>query len=148
QDQPLWWMALKCCIYLENGDTLIHEFSDKHEDYKFAETKEKFDEVCKVKEEKDLGYPRCQTICNHGSTQCKACPHLALNKSPLPLALRQASNVGVKLKDFYAYMPMHNYIFAPSREHWPAESINARIRPIVVGRGKGKDGKEKPITIK
>lgn len=34
---------------------------------------------------------------------------------------------GVSLEDFFAYMPMHNYIFEPSRELWPAASVNARI---------------------
>jgi hypothetical protein len=33
----------------------------------------------------------------------------------------------VALEDFYAYMPMHAYIFAPPRQLWPASSINARL---------------------
>jgi hypothetical protein len=37
---------------------------------------------------------------------------------------------GVQLLDFYAYMPAHSYIFAPTGEHWPAASINARIPPV------------------
>jgi uncharacterized protein DUF5906 len=45
---------------------------------------------------------------------------------------------GVTRNDFYAYMPMHNYIYAPSREPWPAVSVNARVRPIPV---LGTDGK-------
>jgi uncharacterized protein DUF5906 len=36
----------------------------------------------------------------------------------------------VTLEDFHAYMPMHNYIFIPSREHWPTSSVNARIPPV------------------
>ena len=36
----------------------------------------------------------------------------------------------VSLADFYAYMPMHNYIFIPSREPWPASSVNARLGTI------------------
>jgi hypothetical protein len=36
----------------------------------------------------------------------------------------------VTLDDFHAYMPRHNYIFAPSREPWPGSSVNARIPPI------------------
>jgi hypothetical protein len=28
---------------------------------------------------------------------------------------------GVALNDFYAHMPTHGYIFAPSRELWPSE---------------------------
>jgi Family of unknown function (DUF5906) len=36
----------------------------------------------------------------------------------------------VSVENFYAYMPMHNYIYAPARETWPASSVNARIAPI------------------
>jgi hypothetical protein len=53
-------------------------------------------------------------------------------------------DVGVKLENFYAYMPMHNFIFAPTREMWPAESVNARIPPVVIGT----DSNGKEITIK
>lgn len=52
---------------------------------------------------------------------------------------------GVSLADFYAYMPGHNYIFAPSRETWPAASVNSRIPPITLLDEAGKpilrDGK-------
>ena len=34
---------------------------------------------------------------------------------------------GLQLNDFVAYMPMHNYIFKPTRETWPASSVNARV---------------------
>ena len=40
----------------------------------------------------------------------------------------------VTVDDFYAYMSMHNYIFAPTRELWPAASVNARIPPIIEGK--------------
>ena len=50
-------------------------------------------------------------------------------------------NDGVSLDDFYAYMPMHCYIFAPSREMWPASSVNARIAPIP-----GPDNKSVPAS--
>ena len=36
---------------------------------------------------------------------------------------------GVTLTDFHAYMPMHAYIFIPTRVLWPASSVNARIPP-------------------
>ena len=41
-----------------------------------------------------------------------------------------AAAEGVTLDNFHAYMPMHNYIFAPTREMWPAGSVNARIPPV------------------
>jgi hypothetical protein len=46
----------------------------------------------------------------------------------------------VSLDDFYAYMPMHVYIFVPARDLWPAASVNARIPPVPLMR----DGKPVP----
>lgn len=37
---------------------------------------------------------------------------------------------GVALADFRAYMPMHNYIYIPTRALWPAASVNSRIPPV------------------
>ncbi len=45
---------------------------------------------------------------------------------------RTASGPALQLNDFVAYMPTHSYIFKPSRELWPAASVNARL-PAVVG---------------
>jgi hypothetical protein len=30
---------------------------------------------------------------------------------------------GVELENFYAYLPRRTYVFAPSREMWPASSV-------------------------
>jgi Family of unknown function (DUF5906) len=58
---------------------------------------------------------------------------------------------GVSLNDFHAYMPQHSYIFEPSREMWPASSVNSRIAPIAILGADGnptldKDSKPKRIT--
>jgi hypothetical protein len=37
---------------------------------------------------------------------------------------------GVTFDHFYAYMPMHAYIYTPTREIWPASSVNARLEPV------------------
>lgn len=50
-------------------------------------------------------------------------------KSPEPPAGPTMANDGVSMFDFYAHMPSHSYIFAPSREFWPGASVNARIMP-------------------
>ncbi len=51
-----------------------------------------------------------------------------------PENIMQQSNGGqIEFDDFYAYMPMHNYIHAPSRDTWPASSIDARLEPILCG---------------
>jgi phage/plasmid primase-like uncharacterized protein len=39
---------------------------------------------------------------------------------------------GVSLADFHAYMPTHGYIYEPTRELWPAASVNARIPPVPI----------------
>jgi hypothetical protein len=56
-----------------------------------------------------------------------------------------ATSDGISLNDFYAYMPMHNYIFVPSRELWPASSVNALIPPQPFGNPDA-DGKQKTIS--
>jgi hypothetical protein len=56
---------------------------------------------------------------------------MTTSPSDPPKALSDGS--GINADDFYAYMPTHGYIFAPSREMWPAASVNARIRPIADG---------------
>jgi hypothetical protein len=38
--------------------------------------------------------------------------------------------------DFWAYMPQHAYIYVPTRELWPAASINSRIPPVDIGAKK------------
>ena len=50
----------------------------------------------------------------------------------------------VRLDDFHAYMPSHSYIYVPSRDMWPAPSVNARISPIPIGTDE--DGKKKFIS--
>jgi hypothetical protein len=37
---------------------------------------------------------------------------------------------GVRLEDFWAHMPEHKYIFAPTRDLWPGASVNARLPPM------------------
>ena len=44
---------------------------------------------------------------------------------------------GVALTDFHSLMPSHRYIFAPSRETWPAASVNARLDPVPVTTADG-----------
>jgi hypothetical protein len=62
----------------------------------------------------------------------------------------KAAVEGISVENFYAYMPMHNYIYVPTREPWPAASVNARLAPMPVLDGKGKrklDDKGSPEFI-
>ena len=57
---------------------------------------------------------------------------------------------GVSLDDFRAYMPAHSYIYTPTRELWPASSVNARLPPVPLADANGQpvlDGKGNPKTI-
>jgi hypothetical protein len=51
------------------------------------------------------------------------------------------------IDDFVAYLPMHNYIYIPTGQHWPAISINCCLPPVpmvdVKGRPIMKTGKHK-----
>jgi hypothetical protein len=58
-------------------------------------------------------------------------------------AIGEVSTEGVSLTDFYANMQQHNYVFAPSRDIWPTESINSRFPPVVIGV----DDEGEPVTI-
>jgi hypothetical protein len=47
-----------------------------------------------------------------------------------PTSAVPQSDDAVKMDDFRAYMPTHSYIFLPTREQWPASSVNARVPPV------------------
>jgi hypothetical protein len=55
---------------------------------------------------------------------------------PTPTEEADEDGVAVSLGDFYAYMPMHQYIFAPTGQMWPGSSVNGRIPPVPIGGGK------------
>jgi Family of unknown function (DUF5906) len=60
------------------------------------------------------------------------------------------SSKGVSINDFHAYMPAHSYIYTPTREMWPASSVNARIKRIPILDANGKpilDKEGNPKTI-
>ena len=48
----------------------------------------------------------------------------------------KAADGAVTTEDFYAYMPTHQFIFTPTRELWPASSVNARCAPAVDAYGR------------
>jgi len=57
---------------------------------------------------------------------------------------------GVTINDFRAYAPTHSYIFEPSREMWPASSVNSRLDPVPICDTSGNpivDDKGKPKTV-
>jgi Family of unknown function (DUF5906) len=62
----------------------------------------------------------------------------------------EREKTGISLADFFAYMPMHNYIHAPSRQTWPGASVNARLPPVVLTDANGQpllNDKGEPQTV-
>ncbi len=59
-------------------------------------------------------------------------------ESSAPRGARTASKRAVPTDlepdDFYAYMPEHKYIFAPTGEIWPATSVDARLPASAISR--------------
>lgn len=53
----------------------------------------------------------------------------AASRSTVTTVAEQVAE-GVSLNDFYAYMPGHQYIFIPTRELWPASSVDSRIKRV------------------
>jgi hypothetical protein len=158
-DQGLWMLTGLAATFMDNGRGVFHKLSDKHADYDKANVDAMYDRKLAERENRGLGWPACKTFEQYGSKQCATCPHFALGKSPLNLTSPVAAVVHptnanncdrVSLDDFYAYMPMHNYIFAPSREPWPASSVDARLGKIPLFNANGTPsldvtGKQKKI---
>jgi hypothetical protein len=67
-----------------------------------------------------------------------ALPWIAAISRPREVAATpKAARGGVSIDDFWAYMPMHNYIFSPTRTTWPAASVNSRVSPISLSNEQG-----------
>ena len=61
------------------------------------------------------------------------------NNSKAGFSERMTNTEGVSIDDFYAYMlQSSNYIFTPTRELWPANSVNARLGKVPLFDAHGK----------
>jgi hypothetical protein len=54
----------------------------------------------------------------------------AMGEKPEIKPAKRKLAAGASINDFYAYLPQHSYIYVPTREMWPAASINAHLEPI------------------
>jgi hypothetical protein len=62
-------------------------------------------------------------------------PEDSVNVSSKVAELPKRNFEAATVEDFYAYLPDHRYIFTPSRELWPATSVNARLPALHGARG-------------
>ena len=47
---------------------------------------------------------------------------------------RKRLREAIRREDFIAYLPMHNYIYMPTREPWPGSSVNAILPAIQISK--------------
>jgi hypothetical protein len=73
-------------------------------------------------------------------------PRSRTQAAPDPAATTPRGETGVALTDFHAYAPMHNFIYVPSGEFWPASSVNARLPNMPVLDEAGGPIKDKSMT--
>jgi hypothetical protein len=84
-DNNFWHASILCATFLEDGENLAHEFSNKHPDYLIGKTQELWDRKLHDRQAKDIGWPYCKTIEGYGCTLCNGCPHQHKGKSPLSI---------------------------------------------------------------
>jgi hypothetical protein len=96
--EPQWYQAIRCATYMEGGEKIAHALSKGDDRYKPAETDEKWQHALEAQEQ-GLGWPSCAKIKGEGAKECNGCPHFALGKSPLNLALVEKKAQLVKAND-------------------------------------------------
>jgi|AmaraimetFIIA100_FD_contig_101_753895_length_1828_multi_4_in_0_out_0_2 hypothetical protein len=51
-------------------------------------------------------------------------------------AHRRKLREAIRREDFIAYLPMHNYVYMPTREPWPGSSVNAVLPAVQISKDK------------
>jgi hypothetical protein len=64
-------------------------------------------------------------------------PEWTPQPEPAPQDNTDTGEGGITLTDFHAFLPDHTYIFRPTRQMWPAASVNAKVAPVPVTDAKG-----------
>ena len=85
----------------------------------------------------------CRTTINSGLSKGMLKPRTArknINAKPAAGADEATADreLSVALTDFFSHMQTHSYIYVPTREMWPASSVNSRIPPVPVLNALGK----------
>jgi len=84
-DNPLWMLTTLAATFAEDGRQMAHEMAKGHPTYDPDETDALYDRKLAERQEKNLGWPSCQSISNAGCKHCGTCKFLPMGKSPLNL---------------------------------------------------------------
>lgn len=85
--EPLWYAAIGLLRHCENGDELIHEWSQGHPEYSFEVTEDKIQHH----KESGVGPTTCQKFGQENPQQCVGCPSANKIKSPIVLGRPEAA---------------------------------------------------------
>lgn len=91
-DNPLWNLTTLAATFAEDGREIAHEMAKGHPTYDPDETDALYDRKLQERQEKNLGWPSCQTVHNAGCKHCGSCWFLPTGKSPLHLGKRTTPN--------------------------------------------------------
>jgi hypothetical protein len=80
---PLWNLTTLVATFTEGGRADAHAMAKGHPTYDPQETDELFDRKMREREEKDLGWPSCQSVENAGCASCRDCPLKGPGTRPL-----------------------------------------------------------------
>lgn len=84
---PKWMLTTLLATFMEDGRKVAHIMANQHPGYSKESTDELYDRKMRDREEKNLGWPRCETISGSGCKACQTCPHFKAAKSPLNFAV-------------------------------------------------------------
>ncbi len=91
-NNPIWFMTAAVATFVEEGRDALHKMSCKHPGYEAKATDELYDRVVEKQKTKNMGWPKCSKIAGYGAPECKTCPLLVKDKSPLNFALPSATD--------------------------------------------------------
>lgn len=82
-DNALWMYSVLGATFMENGNAIAHQISQKHATYSEVDTQALYDRKVAERADRGIGYPSCAAIAGAGCKSCATCPLFAKGKSPL-----------------------------------------------------------------
>jgi len=79
---PLWLATTNIATFTAEGRDAAHWMAQGHPGYTQDSTDELWHRQLGTKLNRNLGWPKCQSIAAQGAPQCKTCPHAGGGKSP------------------------------------------------------------------
>jgi hypothetical protein len=80
---PLWNLTTLVATFTEGGRADAHAMAKGHPTYVPQETDDLYDRKLRERDEKNLGWPSCQSVENAGCVECRTCPLKGPGTRPL-----------------------------------------------------------------